>query len=445
MQVTAIMSSVTIFAENSYDKMMRHTVMALIASLFAMNTTALAQQNPMPGKDGNKYVPYEERTGNESIVCFTRSLTSEGLIRAYEQVSENIEGNIGVKLHTGEQNGPNIIPREWVRNLLQKDLPDAKIVETNTYYKGDRYTTEQHRKTLAVNGWTFCPVDIMDEEDTLTLPVYGGKWFKKMSVGSHMTDYNSLVVLTHFKGHTQGGFGGRFTGESGGQPRSVASPDINTEDFSAAVDYLATRDDVDADRIGILGICGFGGFAINAAAMDTRIKATVASTMYDICRGTANGYFDANDNADARYEMRKQLNAQRTKDYLDGAYKRTVMNPKPADDAPQFMKDYYDYYKTKRGYHPRSINSGLGWNVTSSLSLLNMPILAYSDEIRSAVLVVHGEKAHSRYFGEGAFKKLKGDNKELYIVPSACHTDLYDNLEKIPFDKIAEFYSQYLK
>lgn len=236
-----------------------------------------------------------------------------------------------------------------------------------------------------------------------------------------------------------------FTGESGGQPRSVASPDINTEDFSAAVDYLSTRDDVDPERIGILGICGFGGFAINAAAMDTRIKATVASTMYDICRGTANGYFDANDNAGARYEMRKQLNAQRTEDYRNGTYKRTVMNPQPADDAPQFMKDYYDYYKTKRGYHSRSINSGLGWNVTSSLSLLNMPILAYSDEIRSAVLVVHGEKAHSRYFGEDAFKKLKGDNKELYIVLGASHTDLYDNLEKIPFGKIVEFYNQYLK
>ena len=236
-----------------------------------------------------------------------------------------------------------------------------------------------------------------------------------------------------------------YTGESGGQPRNVASPDINTEDFSAAVDYLATRDDVDAERIGILGICGWGGFAINAAAMDTRIKATVASTMYDICRGTANGYFDANNNADARYQMRKQLNAQRTEDYRNGSYKLTVMNPKPAEDAPQFMKDYYDYYKTKRGYHPRSINSGLGWHVTSSLSLINMPILAYSDEIRSAVLVVHGEKAHSRYFGEDAFKKLKGDNKELYIVPGASHTDLYDNLEKIPFDKIVEFYNQYLK
>ena len=236
-----------------------------------------------------------------------------------------------------------------------------------------------------------------------------------------------------------------FTGESGGQPRSVASPDINTEDFSAAVDYLATREDVDPERIGILGICGFGGFALNAAAMDTRIKATVASTMYDMSRVTANGYNDANDNADARYQMRQQLNAQRTEDYRNGTYKRTVANPKPADDAPQFMKDYYNYYKTERGYHPRSINSGLGWNATSSLSLLNMPILSYSDEIRNAVLVVHGEKAHSRYFSEDAFKKLQGDNKELFIVPGASHTDLYDNLEKIPFDKIAAFYHDYLK
>lgn len=236
-----------------------------------------------------------------------------------------------------------------------------------------------------------------------------------------------------------------FTGESGGQPRSVASPDINTEDFSAAVDYLSTRDDVDSARIGILGICGFGGFALNAAAMDTRVKATVASTMYDICRNSANGYFDANDNADARYAMRQQLNAQRTEDYRNGTSKRTVMNPKPTADAPQFMKDYYDYYKTKRGYHPRSINSGLGWNVTSTLSFINMPILAYAGEIRSAVLIVHGEKAHSRYFGEDAFKKLKGDNKQLLIVPGASHTDLYDNRKKIPFDRIEQFFRNYLK
>ena len=237
-----------------------------------------------------------------------------------------------------------------------------------------------------------------------------------------------------------------FTGESGGQPRNVASPDINTEDFSAAVDYLATRDDVDPERIGILGICGFGGFAINAAAMDTRIKATVASTMYDISRGTANGYFDANDNADARYQMRQQLNAQRTEDYRNGTYARAggVVDPLP-DDAPQFVKDYHTYYKTPRGYHKRSLNSNDGWNKTSSLSFINMPILAYSDEIRSAVLVVHGEKAHSRYFGEDAFKKLKGNNKELLIVPGAVHTDLYDNREKIPFDRIEQFYNQYLK
>ena len=236
-----------------------------------------------------------------------------------------------------------------------------------------------------------------------------------------------------------------FTGESGGQPRSVASPDINTEDFCAAVDYLSTRDDVDAGRIGIVGICGFGGFAINAAAMDTRIKATVASTMYDISRNSANGYYDANDNADARHEMRRQMNAQRTEDYRNGYCKRTIMNPKPADDAPQFLKDYYDYYKTKRGYHPRSINSGLGWNVTSSLSFINMPILSYAGEIRSAVLLVHGEKAHSRYFSEDAFKKLKGSNKELLIVPGAVHTDLYDNMDKIPFDKIEQFFREYLK
>ena len=225
----------------------------------------------------------------------------------------------------------------------------------------------------------------------------------------------------------------------------MASPDINIEDFSAAVDYLATRPDVDVERIGIIGICGWGGFAINAAAGDTRIKATVASTMYDISRCTANGYFDAADNADARYKMRQEFNAQRTEDYRTGTYLRTVMNPKPADDAPQFMKDYYDYYKTERGYHSRSINSGLGWNKTSNLAFLNTPILSYADEIRSAVLLIHGEKAHSRYFSEDTFKKLKGNNKELMIIPGAVHTDLYDRTDIIPFDKLEEFFDEYLK
>ena len=204
-----------------------------------------------------------------------------------------------------------------------------------------------------------------------------------------------------------------YTGESGGQPRYVASPDINTEDFSAAVDFLSTRDDVDPERIGILGICGWGGMALNAAAMDTRIKATVTSTMYDMSRVNANGYFDAMD-ADQRYELRRQLNAQRTLDAKNGTYELAggVVDPLP-DDAPQFVKDYYAYYKTLRGYHKRSLNSNNGWNKTSSLSFINMPLLVYSDEIRNAVLMIHGEKAHSRYFSEDAFKKLKGDNKEL--------------------------------
>ncbi|MCI7286755.1 alpha/beta hydrolase [Parabacteroides sp. AGMB00274] len=232
-----------------------------------------------------------------------------------------------------------------------------------------------------------------------------------------------------------------FTGESGGQPRYVASPDINTEDFCAAVDYLSTRNDVDSERIGILGICGWGGMALNAAAIDTRIKATVTSTMYDMSRVNANGYFDSMD-AGQRYELRQQLNAQRTIDYRNGFYERAggVVDPLPAD-APQFVKDYYAYYKTSRGYHKRSLNSNNGWNKTSSLSFINMPILTYSNEIRSAILMIHGEKAFSR----DAFQKLKGDNKELLIIPGANHTDLYDNLKVIPFDKIELFFREYLK
>lgn len=237
-----------------------------------------------------------------------------------------------------------------------------------------------------------------------------------------------------------------FTGESGGQPRYVASPDINTEDFCAAVDYLSTRNDVDKERIGILGICGWGGLAINAAAIDTRIKATVSSTMYDMSRVTENGYFDEADNADARNAMREQLNAQRTEDYRNGTYALAggVVDPLP-EDAPQFVKDYHAYYKTQRGYHKRSLNSNGGWNKTSSLSFLNMPLLSFAGEIRNAVLLIHGEKAHSRYFSEDTFKKLKGNNKELMIIPGASHTDLYDNLDKIPFDKIEQFYRENLK
>lgn len=230
-----------------------------------------------------------------------------------------------------------------------------------------------------------------------------------------------------------------FTGESGGQPRYVASPDINTEDFQAAVDFLSLQDNVDPEKIGIIGICGWGGMALNAAAIDTRIKAVVPVTMYDMSRVNARGYFDAMDEED-RYEVKKTLNAQRIEDYKNGEYARAggVVDPLP-EDAPYFVKDYYDYYKTARGYHKRSLNSNDGWNTTSSLSFMNMPLLQYIREIKSAVLLVHGEKAHSLYFSKDAFAELTGDNKTLRIIPDASHTDLYDQVDVIPFDEITEF------
>lgn len=244
-----------------------------------------------------------------------------------------------------------------------------------------------------------------------------------------------------------------FTGESDGEPRYMASPDINTEDFQAAVDYLSCRDDVDPERIGIIGICGWGGMALNAAALDTRVKATVASTMYDMTRVNAKGYFDAEDSAEARHEKRLALNAQRTEDYKNGSYVRAggVVDPLP-EDAPFFVKDYYDYYKTDRGYHARSLNSNDGWATTGCISFLNQPILTYTNEIRSAVLIMHGEKAHSCYFSKDAYAQMMDgnpvpENKELLIIPDAVHTDLYDGGGKnaIPFDKLETFFTTYLK
>jgi len=237
-----------------------------------------------------------------------------------------------------------------------------------------------------------------------------------------------------------------FTGESGGRPRRVASPDINTEDFSAAVDFLSVQPGVDAGRIGILGICGWGGIAIQAAINDPRVKATVASTMYDMTRVTANGYFDADNSADKRNAARRALAAQRTEDYRNGSYQRAggVVDPLP-EDAPQFVKDYYAYYKTPRGFHPRSGNSTDGWNTTSSLPFMDFRFFDFAGELESAVLIVHGDKAHSYYFGKDTFAKLKGDNKRMLTIKGANHCDLYDNLEKIPFEEIAEFYKQYLK
>ena len=244
-----------------------------------------------------------------------------------------------------------------------------------------------------------------------------------------------------------------FTGESGGMPRYMASPDINTEDFQAAVDFLSIQDNVDPEKIGIIGICGWGGMALNTAALDTRVKATVASTMYDMSRVNAQGYFDAEDSEEARYEKRKAMNAQRTADYKNGSYDLGggVVDLLP-EDAPFFVKDYYDYYKTGRGYHPRSLNSNGGWNKIGCMSFLNQPILQYSSEIHNAVLVMHGEKAHSCYFSKDAYAAMTkdspyADNKELLIIPDAVHTDLYDGGGKdaIPFDKLEQFFREYLK
>lgn len=241
-----------------------------------------------------------------------------------------------------------------------------------------------------------------------------------------------------------------FTGESGGQPRYVSSPDINTEDFQAAVDFLYTQPLVDSEKIGILGICGWGGIALNTAAIDTRIKATVASTMYDMTRVSAYGYFDSV-SEDQRFQLKQQLNAQRIADNLKGEAQRAggVVDPLPSD-APFFVKDYYDYYKTKRGYHPRSLNSNEGWNVTNSLSWMNAKFLQFTNEIRSAVMIMHGEKAHSCYFSKDAYNNMIAnskyqDNKQLLLIPDAVHTDLYDKLDIIPFEKIDQFFKTYLK
>ncbi len=247
------------------------------------------------------------------------------------------------------------------------------------------------------------------------------------------------------KGFITLAFDPSYTGESGGKPRNIASPDINTEDFSAAVDFLSNQKNVDAEKIGVLGICGFGGFALNAAQIDTRIKATVTSTMYDMTRVSAKGYNDSIDET-GRYKLKQELNKQRTKDFKNKTYAKAIGLPeKLTGNEPLFVKEYWEYYKTPRGFHKNSINSNGNWNTTSVLSLINLPILTYSNEIKTPVLMIHGEKAHSRYFSEDAFKNLKGDNKQLLIIKDANHVDLYDNAKKIPFDTIAEFYKNNLE
>ena len=323
--------------------------------------------------------------------------------------------------------------------IILKDGKDMKLEQgwDKTFPKSDkvdhRKVTFQNRYGITLAGDLYIP---RGAEGRLAAIAVSGPFgaVKEQASGRYAQVMAERGFLTL-------AFDASYTGESGGEPRNVASPDINTEDFSAAVDFLATLDSVDANRIGIIGICGFGGMGLNAAAMDTRIKATVASTMYDMSRVNANGYFDAM-NADARHEARKQLNEQRTRDAQSGsiAPSQAGLPASLKGDEPQFVKDYFDYYKTTRGFHPRSINSNGAWNATSSLSFMTMPILAYAGEIRNAVLLIHGEKAHSRYFSEDAFKKLTGDNKELFIVPGASHTDLYDRMDIIPFDKMESFF-----
>ncbi len=318
--------------------------------------------------------------------------------------------------------GANIcMASNWDKTFVKSDKVDVKKVNFKNRYGitlvGDLYTpkkkTSEKMSAIAVAG----PFGAVKEQSS-------GLYAQTMAE-------RGFITLA---------FDPSYTGESGGEPRNVSSPEINTEDFSAAIDFLSNQDDVDPDKIGIIGICGFGGFGLNAAAIDTRIKATVAVTMYDMTRVTARGYFDSVDE-NARYALKESLNKQRTEDFKNGTFAKAPGLPeKLSGDEPQFVKDYYGYYKTKRGFHKRSINSNGNWNTTASLALINMPILAYSDEIRSAVLVIHGEKAHSRYFSEDAFKKLKGDNKELLIIKDANHVDLYDNFEKIPFDKIEQFF-----
>ena len=318
------------------------------------------------------------------------------------------------------------LTQEWDKVFPKSDKVDHKKVTFHNRYgitlAADMYTpkgAEGKLPAIAVSG----PFGAVKEQSS-------GLYAQKMA------ELGFLTIA----------FDPSYTGESSGTPRYVASPDINTEDFCAAVDFLSVQENVDPERIGIVGICGWGGMALNAAAIDTRIKATAAMTMYDMTRVTANGYFDAEDSEQARYEKKKAMNAQRTVDYKNGtdALAGGVVDPLP-EDAPQFVKDYCAYYKTPRGYHPRSLNSNGGWNVTSSLSFLNMPILQYSSEIRSAVLLVHGEKAHSCYFSETAYSKLTGDNKELLIITGANHTDLYDRMDIIPFEKLNAFFTEYLR
>ncbi len=353
-------------------------------------------------------------------LVFTVAAVAAGVLTSNSQIMQNL--NTNTALASAEQ---MILTQEWDKVFAKSDKVDhRKVTFVNRYgitLVGDMYIpkgVEGKMAAIAVCG----PFGAVKEQSS-------GLYAQQLAERGFLT----LA------------FDPSFTGESGGMPRRVASPDINAEDFSAAVDFLSVQPDVDAGRIGVLGVCGWGGIAIQSAINDPRIKATVASTMYDMTRVSANGYFDGDDSAEKRNTARAALARQRTEDYRAGHYSRAggVVDPLP-EDAPQFVKDYYAYYKTSRGFHQRSGNSTDGWNMTSVLPFMNFKFFEYADELESAVLIVHGDKAHSYYFGKDVFAKLRGDNKQFLTVNDASHCDLYDNLEKIPVDEIAAFYRRYL-
>ena len=345
----------------------------------------------------------------------------------YMQCVNATEGTIQMSKAPAESLNVSQLVQEWDKVFPNDErVKHQKVIFHNRFgitLVGDLYTPKNQKKDIKLPAIAMAgPYGAVKEQ-------VSGRYAQEMAA-------RGFVTLA---------FDPAFTGESAGEPRNTTSPDLNTEDFSAAVDYLSNLDIVDSDKIGILGICGWGGYALNAASQDPRIKVTVASTMYDMSRNMANGYFDNDkkpeDIKQQRINNRKAISAQRTVDYRNGTYQMTGGVPeKITDDMPQFVKDYHDFYQTKRGYHPRSFGSTTGATLSSVQSFMNMPLLTYSDEIESAVLLIHGEKAHSRYYSEDAFKKLKGNNKELMIIPGAVHTDLYDKMDVIPFDKIENFY-----
>lgn len=347
-------------------------------------------------------------------------LVSVGFLPVTSKTMEDI--NTNVFMAPGEE---LVLTQEW-----DKVFPKSEKVD-------HRKVTFVNRYGITLAADMYIPKNISGKLPAIAVSGPFGA-VKEQSSGLYAQELAERGFLTI-------AFDPSFTGESGGFPRRVASPDINVEDFSAAVDFLSVQPEVDTDKIGILGVCGWGGIAIEAAINDPRIKATVASTMYDMTRVSANGYFDADDSKEKRNATRKALASQRTEDYRSGRYTRAggVVDPLP-DDAPQFVKDYHAYYKTPRGFHPRSGNSTDGWNMTSSLPFMNFKFFEYAGELENAVLIVHGEKAHSRYFGEDTFKLLHGDNKQLLIIADATHCDLYDNRDKIPMNEIAAFYRTWM-